>query len=150
MFLIFLNFLPIFFPASSSKCTADYVCPGAGYFPKYDDCLQYYYCAFDATAKKYVATQKTCNTGYSFNPTGPQDRMCLKGSACVTATCTVNKAAEWKAMNYVGFTSNQIALYCVNAKPGEMMPKMAFLVRFSEPFFIFCSSCRLVPRRPLD
>jgi hypothetical protein len=99
-----------------------------GYFPKYDDCYTFYYCYFDPAVGDFVAQSKFCNVGYPFNPSGPQDRKCKAGGACVKAACTAGRSAEWKALNYAGFTSNQIALYCVAAKPGEMNPKMPFWV----------------------
>ncbi|KAG5669421.1 hypothetical protein PVAND_017308 [Polypedilum vanderplanki] len=97
------------------ECYAkNFNCPGPGFFPQYDDCYTYYNCTYDGTTNKIIAKQVKCPTGYAFNPTGPVERLCLRGQPCMRVYCTPGKFAEWKPINYAGFTTNQIAIYCVN------------------------------------
>ncbi|KAG5669123.1 hypothetical protein PVAND_017019 [Polypedilum vanderplanki] len=102
------------------NCSPGFVCPGLGYFPKYDDCHTYYYCYFDQYLNSLLYTTKYCPYGYTFNPLGPRDHFCQRNSTCVTASCTAGKLAEWKPLNYPGFTENQIALYCSNGEPNHL------------------------------
>lgn len=90
------------------------ICRNEGYFPEPANCSYYYYCYY-GTDGKIISIQKQCPAGAPFTPVGPQDRKCLVGGTCVRANCTAGLKAEWRALNYVNFTTNRLAMKCSNS-----------------------------------
>jgi hypothetical protein len=96
------------------SCNNPNACQGTGYFPDPNNCARYYYCYFDSAQNEVISVPKSCPSGTSFNPAGPEDLKCMVGGKCTTAACSKGKIAEWVPLNYKNFTRNRLALHCIN------------------------------------